>query len=119
MEKKFDTTKPVQTRDGRKARIICTDRFYPGYPIVALIDDVHFGRETLKAYSPDGIVLYEPYSGMDLINIPEKVTVYLNVYLDTDPRIGCGYAYTTEKQARENADGAGAAVIAVPITIEI
>jgi len=31
----FDPTKPVQTRDGRKARILYTD-IKSGYPIVAL-----------------------------------------------------------------------------------
>ena len=35
---KFDPTKPVQTRDGREARIICTDVERKGdWPIVALI----------------------------------------------------------------------------------
>ena len=37
MNKPFDPLKPVQTRDGRKARIICTDRKMDGFPILALI----------------------------------------------------------------------------------
>lgn len=34
--KAFDPTKPVQTRDGRKARIICTDA-KGVLPIIALV----------------------------------------------------------------------------------
>lgn len=33
-----DTTRPIITRDGRSARIICTDRVGK-WPIVALISD--------------------------------------------------------------------------------
>ncbi len=35
--KPFDPTKPVQTRDGRKARIVCMNADNSRYPIVALV----------------------------------------------------------------------------------
>jgi hypothetical protein len=65
---------PVQTRDGHKARIICTD-MGDKYPIVAVLElgdndnpwpSVHRadGREWTTAISCD--------SHLDLINIPEK-----------------------------------------------
>ena len=117
MEKKFDPTKPVQTRDGRKARIICTDRDFTGYSIVALIK-TESEEERIEAYRSDGSRKFYR-DDLDLINVPEKVTMYVNVYRDADHKIGCGYAYTTEEHARKNAVGACVADIAVPITIEI
>ena len=48
----FDPTKPVQTRDGRKARIICTDLNNPAFRIVAVID--HPGGEYVETYYSNG-----------------------------------------------------------------
>ena len=45
----------VVTRDGRKVRIICTDREGSMYPIVALITDDGIGLEILVTYTKDGI----------------------------------------------------------------
>ncbi len=86
-EKKFDPGKPVQTRDGRKARIICDNRKNT-FPIVALIDDGN--EENMCNYKPDGIYRYssmvcslsEPFlfdPRKDLINIPEPKPLDLHV----------------------------------------
>jgi hypothetical protein len=71
---KFDVTKPVQTRDGRKARIICTDRAFvsangESWPIIALISNGD-GKEHAYYYRNDGggLVRDAAYS---LVNIPE------------------------------------------------
>lgn len=45
--------KPVYTRDGRKARILCFDKKDSKYPIVALIDN-KFSGESTRCYSIDG-----------------------------------------------------------------
>lgn len=74
--KTFDPTKPVQTRDGRKARIISTDAkvFCDGVPqpILALVE-VCDGKEDAVSYCLNGN--YFPHSkdfcDSDLINIPE------------------------------------------------
>lgn len=71
----FDPTKPVQTRDGREARIICTDA-KGDYPIIALVGP----DEILRFYDSGGKSYY--YSENDLINIPEKRVVWFNVYND-------------------------------------
>lgn len=81
--------KPVCTRDGHKARIICFD--YNGetgdYPIVAL---VHYNKgnkcyERVLKYTSDG--LFNKYGDCrhddDLMMLPEKKEGWANVYDDT------------------------------------
>lgn len=65
----FDPLKPVQTRDGRPAEIICRDiREYPtsneGH-LVAKIEDKHI------LFFDNGFVHRHRQSDSDLINIPE------------------------------------------------
>lgn len=69
----------VQTRDGRKARIICADRT-GGMPVVALINDPSIVYEIVRAYDADGKVI-EGDTNLtkdDLVNIP--MTWWINVY---------------------------------------
>lgn len=71
--KQFDPTKPVQTRDGRKARILCTDYIHPdGLSIVALITQPN-GEESLLTYTADGRY-WTPIEDhiTDLVNVPVK-----------------------------------------------
>ena len=73
--------KPVCTRDGRKARIICFDRKgYNMFPIVALI--MNDGRESdLYTYRPNGIWDNSGNeSDKDLMMLPEKKEGWINVY---------------------------------------
>jgi hypothetical protein len=66
----FDPTKPVQTRDGRKARIICTDA-KNNQPIIALheIDD---DGEAIRYHEADGKWFAGEECNNDLINVQEK-----------------------------------------------
>lgn len=77
----FNPNKPVQTRDGRKARIICTDRNNGLYPVVALLGSCG-GKESMEAYTADG--RWEAHSSLehphDLINILEVRTLWVNIY---------------------------------------
>ena len=59
----FNPDLPVQTRDGRKARIICKDK-KGKYPIVALIG------EGIYAYLPNGKYYGTLDNCLDLFNIP-------------------------------------------------
>lgn len=74
MTKKFDPTKPVQTRDGRKARIICTDVNDKYYPIMALVEDSD-GTEYAVSSTVDGHARYQRDGELpqDLVNIPPAV----------------------------------------------
>ena len=77
----FDPTKPVQTRDGRKARIICTDADDPRYPIVALSRSPVNGREIVNQHTIDGRLYGSgPEITADLINIPERTRRWYNFY---------------------------------------
>lgn len=74
--KKFDPTKPVQTRDGRKARIICTDaKLHKDRPIIYLIKG-GFG-EIWNTCDKDGKAAYPENS---LVNVPERVVRYVNMH---------------------------------------
>lgn len=69
--------KPVCTRDGRKARIICFDRKFlfkgVSYPIIALVEDTA-KEETIYGYNEKGKVLIEDDATYkdDLMMLPQK-----------------------------------------------
>lgn len=75
----IDFTKPVQTRDGRKVRILCTDSDHPHYPVVGLVENISSGTWTL-----DGKYQIAPVDTgvdeVDLINVPEELSGYVCVY---------------------------------------
>lgn len=78
----IDFTKPVQTRDGRKVRILCTDAdcTYLGQPqpIIGVV-----GTHAPTSWSADGVYADGTYSNNDLINVPapkKKVTVEVRLY---------------------------------------
>ena len=73
--------KPVCTRDGRKARIVCFDR-NDLYPIVALIE-CEDGKEIIGAYSKEGQTEIYEIKGTDLMMLPEKKEGWVNVYKDS------------------------------------
>ena len=70
--------KPVCTRDGRKARIICFDAKCADTPIVALVsrDD---GEILLRHYR-NGKLSDDKDSDADLMMLPEKKEGWVNVY---------------------------------------
>ena len=90
--------KPVCTRDGRKARIICFDR-KDVRPIVALIKSDN-GDEGVYYYYADGLNLDNYPSVFDLMMLSEKKEGWVNVYkgglLDTK-------SYPTKKEAFDKA----------------
>ena len=79
MTKVLDLNKPVQTRDGRKVRVLATDRKGAHYPVLGLLTQAD-DEETVESWTLAG----EFYSGdtdeADLVNVPEKIVGYLNVY---------------------------------------
>lgn len=93
--------KPVCTRDGRKARIICFDRklLFKGisYPIIALVEDTA-KEETIYGYNEKGKVMIEDDATYkdDLMMLPEKkegwIIIHKEAIYDKE---------TAEKIARE------------------
>ena len=83
--KPFDPTKPCQTRDGRKVRILCTDApSKSGHPILGVIEGQ---ADNFEQWTSDG-KYYDKQSNSiyDLINIAEKrkLTGFVNVYQNGD-----------------------------------
>ena len=75
----LDLTKPVQTRDGRKVRILCTDG-PEKFPIAGYIDgsaEPDCWRRT-GAWGHDADRHYQN----DLVNVPTPGVVWVNVYRD-------------------------------------
>ena len=74
--------KPVCTRDGRKARIICFDKKNDYYPIIALVETE--GKECIFQYTSNGEYLEgnENNSHSNLMMLPEKKEGWINVKKD-------------------------------------
>lgn len=106
--------KPVCTRDGHKARIICFD--YNGetgdYPIVAL---VHYNKgnkcyERVLKYTSDG--LFNKYGDCqhddDLMMLPENKEGWVNIYNRYSAELTSdGYFYFTKEEALSNIENDG------------
>ena len=80
--KEAQAGKPVCTRDGRKARIICFDRKstknYNGFNIVALVTE-NSGDELIGFYDENGNDC-ESYSQFNLMMLPEKHEGWVKIY---------------------------------------
>lgn len=77
--------KPVCTRDGRKARIICFDA-KDTQPIIGLYEKNIDGivREYLCSYHTDGRMYDDQDTGYDLMMLPEKKEGWANIYYEHD-----------------------------------
>ena len=74
-----DITKPVQTRDGCKARIVCTD-VKGDQPIAALVMN-DSGEEYVYYYYADGRVYADGTEyPLDLVNVPEQTVWYVRIH---------------------------------------
>ena len=70
--------KPVCTRDGHKARIICFDLKNDEYPIVAAVGND--SSETLFSYTTNGEIADGIESNKDIMMLPEKKEGWVNLY---------------------------------------
>lgn len=105
------TFQQVQTRDGRKARIICVDRKVPDYPVVALIDSNDGGE--IASFTITGTYVQTVTHTLDLIPIPTRIKrdVWINVY-----RSGTDYCtHASRDLADRCASSQRLACIKVPI----
>ena len=94
--------KPVYTRDGRKARIICFDR-KDNTPIVALIECVNHA-EILQCVHNDGKCFHYDTSNNDLMMLPEKKEGWINIYnADTTFYYVKGRVFETKDEAVQKA----------------
>lgn len=89
----------VVTRDGRKARIVCTDRagLYTK-PIVALIT-LPNGDEVIKTFWDNGIEIAGSEDRNDLFFFPAKHERWINIYGNSIYYPGT-QMYNTEQEAK-------------------
>ena len=75
MTTSFDPTRLVRTRDGRAARIVCTDaKGFGGHEfIIALVTD-EYGWEDACSYRQDGRALEGQLTRHDLVNSDTEPT---------------------------------------------
>ena len=72
-------SKKIMTREGKPARIICTDAKFEKYPLVALITKKD-GQEFIAIFDTLGKYHCKHYSYLDLFFAPEKHEGWVNVY---------------------------------------
>lgn len=73
-----DLTKPVQTCDGQSVTILTTERDDPSHPVVGMTEAGVILTYTLKGK----IYSIGRDHELDLVNVPEKHTFWLNIYED-------------------------------------
>lgn len=91
--------KPVCTRDGRKARIICFDA-KGDKPIIALIE---MGvAETPNNYPIDGKAVSTKENSCDLMMLPEKKEGWVNIDKEGSGKVVISSPYSTKEEAIHN-----------------
>ena len=100
-----DPNKKVVTRDGRNARIVCTDRQGGDRPILALCTMSNEG-ENCYSYLPNGRMYLNVNadSCADLFFAPEKHEGWINLYKINSSISPGPLTYNTKKEA-ESATG--------------
>ena len=75
----FKKGRKFQTKDGRSARILCTDFQCETHPIIAA---VKWGAksESCELYTKEGRRYLEKETDYDLVIVPEKKIVWINFY---------------------------------------
>ena len=92
-------TRKVVTREGKPARIICTDAKFEKYPLVALITKKD-GQEFIAIFDTLGKYHCKHYSYLDLFFAPEKHEGWTNVYEEGTNRYLDGCICSTEEEAK-------------------
>ena len=77
-------SRKVVTRDGRKVRILCTDREDLDFPIITLIKKKLGGGEVIYAHTKDGLYCNTCSTIHDLFFAPEKHEGWINIYRNED-----------------------------------
>lgn len=94
------SSKKLVTRDGRKARVICTDRLMEDFPICGLVDEN--GEEYYYSYTINGKHLINSDSDIDLFFAPEKKEGWVNVFKTDIDMFKSGRIYNSKTEAKES-----------------
>lgn len=89
---------PVQTKDGRKVRILCYDRACKLFPIVGLVTELD-GAEPCYSWTPQGSIDLSWADKSDLVMAPIKKEGWINLSPGKEPIVG-GPVYATKEEAK-------------------
>ena len=98
LEEYLANPRKVITRDGRNARIICTDA-KNNYPIVALIETPNGKERQPCGYKEDGTYIIGENHPFDLFFAPEKHEGWLNIYRSESRFYLRGNPYKSKEEA--------------------
>lgn len=95
-------SKKIVTRDGRSAKIICTDRKNLNHPIVALVKSIFAEEESVVCYTKEGKIFNQVLNDADLFFAPEKKEGWINLYrTKTSNQYVTSNPYDSEEKAIE------------------
>ena len=94
-------SRKLVTGDGRKVKILCTNRKSP-YPIVALVENHDNDNENVCSYRENGLYsLYSLSEENNLFFAPEKHEGWVNVYRNSDSgHTYAGAVYDSQEDAK-------------------
>ena len=105
-------SKKVVTRDGRKARIICTDAKTP-YPIIALVESTDGTTEQLLSFIKNGKYFDNRSNAEDLFFAPEKHEGWVNIYKNERDYYFWKFIYPKKTDAEAVADSTCIATVKI------
>ena len=111
--------KPVVTRDGKKARILCLDRKNSRACIIAAVDNGENCEESILSYNEKGQNIFGFTRPQDLMMAPVERTLYVNVYHrvgQTCFKTGIALYASEAEAAREASEECGTHIATVPVT---
>ena len=94
-------SRKVVTRDGRKVRILCTDREDLDFPIITLIKKKLGGGEVIYAHTKDGLYCNTCSTIHDLFFAPEKHEGWVSIHRGYTKNYFCDGIFDSEEKAKE------------------
>ena len=93
-------SRKLVTGDGRKVKILCTNRKSP-YPIVALVENYDSDNENVYSYRENGFYSLTSLAEQNnLFFAPEKHEGWVNIYRGLNGDYTNGYIFDSEEKAR-------------------
>lgn len=90
----------VVTRDGRKVRVLCTDR-KGATPIIALVND-GLSEELGHAFYSDGKIFSDEDNELDLFFASEKHEGWINIFRGKDSPFTGNIIFASKEEAEES-----------------
>lgn len=108
----------VVTRNGRKVRILCTDR-KGDTPIIALVHNADNGQEYDYTFYSDGKYFIDKDDEFDLFFAPIKHEGWINIYADINDNSHPGnHIFKSKEEAEEEGEKGSGYVTTIKIEWE-